>query len=114
MERKTVTPNTGGSGRHSNGERGQVLVLALLAMALGVILIAGFLYYVSTSQRATKAVREVTLDQYSADSGAEHAIWRLTSEPGFSDSLAGGNPESYTLTINGRTVTITVTKVLDP
>jgi hypothetical protein len=109
-----MTPNPGRSGTHANPESGQMLVLALLAVALGVILIAGFLYYVSTSQRATGAIQEVTVDQYSADSGAEDAIWRLLNQPGFKDSLAGGAPHTYTIGINGRTVTITVTKVLEP
>jgi hypothetical protein len=109
-----MKPNPGPSGTHANPERGQILVLALLAVALGVTLIGGFLYYVSTSQRATGAIREVTVDQYSADSGAEDAIWRLLNQPGFKDSLAGGTPYSYAIGINGRTVAITVTKVLEP
>lgn len=100
--------------RPTRPEEGQILVLALLALALGVTLIGGFLYYVSTSQRATEAVRDVTTDHYSADAGAEDAIWRLDNEPGFADSLADGTPYPYTLNINGRTVTITITKVLDP
>ncbi len=98
----------------ASGERGQILVLALLALALGVTLISAFLYYVVTSQRASGAAREQAIDHYSADAGAEDAIWRLDNEAGFADSLVGGTPYIYTISINERTVTITVTRVLNP
>ena len=113
---RAVIQRTGRS-RRSRGaaaQSGQMLVLALLALALGIILIAGFLYYVSTSQRAAAAVLEEALEQYSADAGAEDAMWKLANLPAFRDSLAGGVPYSYTIDINGRTVTITVTKVISP
>lgn len=94
----------------SQDESGQALVMALLALALGVLLVSVFLFYASTSQRAIQAVEEQTVDRYSADAGVEHAIWRLENEPGF--PAAGG--ESYTISINGQPVVITVTQVLTP
>ena len=112
--RRGLHSKPGAFARGADAESGQILVLALLALALGVILISGFLYYVSTSQRATEAVSEETPDQYSADAGAEDAMWKLANQPTFRDSLAGGAPYTYTISINGRTVTITVTKVLSP
>ena len=100
--------------RQARREGGQILVMALLALALGVTLISAFLYYVVTSQRASGAAREQAIDHYSADAGAEDAIWRLDNEAGFADSLVGGTPYSYMISINERTVTITVTRVLNP
>jgi Tfp pilus assembly protein PilX len=112
---RPVAHSEQGRPRHgSKAEEGQTLVLALLALALGVVLIAGFLYYVSTSQRATEAIREEMIDQYSADAGAEDAIWKLANQPAFRDSLVSGTPYVYTISINGRTVTIMVTKVISP
>lgn len=99
-------------------EGGQALVMALLALALAVLLVSGFLFYASTSQRATRAARERTLDHYSTDAGAEHALWRLQSEPGFrqlvDEQAESGSPYTYTIVINGRRVAITVTRVLTP
>jgi len=94
----------------NQSESGQALVIALLALALGVLLVSGFLYYASTSQLASKAAREQTTDRYSTDAGAEHAIWRLANEAGFAEMVADSSPFTYTITINGQTVVITVTR----
>ena len=95
-------------------DSGQALVIALLALTLGILLVAGFLYYASTSQRASQAVRDETIDHYSMDAGAEHAIWRLANETGFAETVTANSPLTYTITINGQTVVITVTRVLTP
>ncbi|MEA3309026.1 MAG: hypothetical protein U9Q70_05890 [Chloroflexota bacterium] len=91
-------------------ERGTTLVIALVIMGVAVLLIGAFLYYVSTSQRVTTAVKAELTDHYSADAGVEHALWRLTNESGFTQTVASG-PQSYTLEINGESVAITVTRV---
>lgn len=96
------------------GESGQALVIALVALAVGVLLVAAFLYYVSASQRASQGAREAVVDHYAADAGVEHAIWRLTYEPGFTQTVAASSPVVYSITINGRTVVITVTQVVTP
>lgn len=96
------------------GESGQALVIALIVLAVGVLLVAAFLYYVSASQRASRGAQEAVTDHYTADAGVEHAIWRLTYEPGFTQTVAAGSPVVYTITINGRTVVITVTQVVSP
>jgi type II secretory pathway component PulK len=96
------------------GESGQALVMALLALTLATLLVTGFIFYASTSQRATKAAREQTVDHYSTDAGAEHALWRLQNEPGFRQAVRESSPVTYTIAINGQTVVITVTSVLTP
>jgi hypothetical protein len=98
----------------NRGESGQALILALLALTLGILLVAGFMYFASTSQLATKAAREQATDRYSSDAGVEHALWRLTNEITFTESLTSGSPATYTITLNGQTVVITVTRVLTP
>ena len=95
-------------------ESGKTLVIALLALAIGTMLITGLLYYVSTSQWAVSAAREQTASRYSGDAGVEHAIWRLTNEAGFTQTVALNSPVTYTITINGQTVVITVTGILTP
>jgi type II secretory pathway component PulK len=93
---------------------GQAIVMVLLALTLAVLLVAGFLYFSSTSQLATRAARGQTTDRYSADAGAEHAIWRLTNEAGFTQTVTSSSPVVYNIVINGQTVVITVTRVLLP
>jgi Tfp pilus assembly protein PilX len=108
--RGTHADRNGRTATCNTPESGQALVLALLALALAVLLVTGFLYFASTSQRATVAAEDQTADRYSADAGVEHAIWRLENEPGFPS--AGG--EAYSISINGQTVLISVTQVLTP
>ena len=79
-----------------------------------MLLVAGFIYYASTSQLAAKASREQLANHYSTDAGVEHAIWRLTDEAGFTETVSLGPPVAYTVTINEQTVTITVTRVFTP
>jgi len=96
------------------GEGGQALVLALLALALGTLLVTGFLYYASTSQRATRAVTEQITDLYSADAGVEYGLWQLQYGD-LTDTLTIADPvEVFTITIIGQTTLITVTRVLTP
>lgn len=95
-------------------ENGQALVVALIALAIGVLLVAAFLLYVSASQRVSDSTRQAVVDHYAADAGVEHAIWRLSSEPGFTQTVASQSPFTYTITINGETVVITITQVTQP
>jgi Tfp pilus assembly protein PilX len=95
-------------------ESGRALVIALVALAVGTLLVIGFIQYVSTSQLATRAAREQTINHYSADAGVEHVIWRLANEDGFTQTVTTNSPVTYTITINEQTVVITVTRVLTP
>lgn len=110
MQEARGTQHATRNTQHGDGERGQALVIALLALAVGTLLVSGFLYYAGTSQRATTAAREQSTDHYSADAGVEHAIWRLTNKAGFTQTVTAGSPVTYTITINGQTVVITVTR----
>lgn len=86
-----------------NGESGQAVVMALLALAVGVLLISVFLYYASTSQQAIRATGEQTVDRYSADAGIEYGLWQL--EQGVVV------PFTDTIVVNGQTVTVTIQQV---
>ncbi len=96
-----------------NRESGQVLVMVLLALALGALLLGIYLAYVSTSQRSGQEAREAVVERYAADAGLEDALWRLANEPGYAESI-GSTPDVYTIEINGTTVVITVTRALEP
>lgn len=94
--------------RRRSDEAGQALIIALLALAIGSLLVAVFLYCASTSQLTTKAAYEETRDRYSADAGVEHALWRIKNDSLFYDSLAG-DTQMYTRSINDTSVAISVT-----
>ena len=100
---------------HRGGdESGQALVIALIALAVGILLVTAFVYYVSASQRASRGAQQAVVEHYAADAGVEHAIWRLTHEPGFTQTVTASSPVTYSITINGQTVMITVTRVVTP
>ncbi len=93
-------------------ESGKTLVIALVIMGVATLLIGGFLYYVSTSQRLTTAVQDEMGDHYAADAGVEHAVWQLSNDDAFAASVINAADEDdvivYTETVNGKTVVITV------
>ncbi|MBF8264273.1 MAG: hypothetical protein HW384_137 [Dehalococcoidia bacterium] len=61
----------------TNQEEGMILLLALIAMVGGILIIGPLMTYISTNlyslQKGTAAIKE----NYAADSGVEHAIWRI-------------------------------------
>ncbi|MBN1160782.1 MAG: hypothetical protein JXA17_02395 [Dehalococcoidales bacterium] len=93
-----------------NGEKGQALPLAMIAVILGALVIPPFVGYAGSSIIGSHAYGDAIRSQYAADSGAEHAIWRLTDD-GLMDILtSAGSMVSYTLdeTLNGLTTNVTV------
>ena len=58
-------------------ERGRVLILVLIILAIGILLIPVFLSHASTNLLATRATQEGLKEQYAADSGIEYALWQL-------------------------------------
>lgn len=97
-----------------DGESGQALVLALLALALAVLLVSGFLFFASTSQRATQAAEQQTVDRYSADAGVEYGLWQL-QYGGLTNTLTITSPPAvFPFDINGQMVVVTITQVFTP
>ena len=94
----------------SNSENGQAIVLVLLALLLGVLLVSGFLYFASTSQRATTAALNQTTQRYSSDAGIERGLWWL-EYGGLTQTLTTIGSSVVTQTqINNLTVTIVITR----
>ena len=94
----------------SNSESGQAIVLVLLALLLGVLLVSGFLYFASTSQRATTAAINQTTQRYSSDAGIERGLWWL-QYGGLTQTLTTIGSSVVTSTqINNLTVTIIITR----
>lgn len=64
-----------------NSERGQVLPLALLVLAAGVLIATPFLGHANSTIIGSRTYAEVITEQYSCDGGVEWALWRLKENP---------------------------------
>ena len=67
-------------------EEGQALPLALIAFAIGAVLITPFLTNVSVNVIASRQTEEMIADRYSADAGIEWGLWRLQNDPALTTS----------------------------
>jgi predicted acyltransferase (DUF342 family) len=82
-----------------NGEKGQALPLAILALAFGTLVITPFLGHASSSLIGSRTYEQGVTELYSCDSGIEYAIW----------GLQGGALETLPeFTINSKAVSVTV------
>ena len=75
-----------GIRRLHRDSRGQVLPLAMAALALGALLVSPFLVDASVNLLASRRVDASIKDYYSADAGVEWALWRLEGDPALTDS----------------------------
>ncbi len=64
-----------------NSEKGQALPIALLALAMGSLVIAPSLGYTSTGLIGSRVYGQAITEQYSAGAGVEFALWRLEGDP---------------------------------
>lgn len=63
------------------GEAGQVLILALILLALGPLLVLPMLRLSDSSQRYNQVTEIYTLNAYAADSGIEYAKYQIYNNP---------------------------------
>jgi hypothetical protein len=84
-----------------NGERGYLLILVLIFLALGALLLTPGLNIAATGLKGKQVRTEVLKEQYCRDAGAEFAIWQLMY--GGADVLLDqeGEETSYTVYCNG-------------
>ena len=91
-------------------EAGGTLPASLWTLAVGALVMAPFLSYLSTSLLAGTDAGETTLERYAAEAGVEYGIWNLLNDSAFrlQVDLAPGTP--YTpgpaITVNGLSPTM--------
>jgi hypothetical protein len=93
-----------------NGEKGQALILVMVAIALGALVLPPFLGHADSSLIGSRGYAGAIYAQYACDSGAEHAIWNLT-DGGIAASVSSpGNMVNYLLpeAINNLTANVTI------
>jgi cytoskeletal protein CcmA (bactofilin family) len=71
-------------------ERGDVLVAALIVMAVGALLLIPLLAHLGSSYRTTQRVEQSLLDQYDSEAGVEYALWKLRTDASFRERLQAG------------------------
>jgi len=62
-------------------EKGQALLLSLLAMTVGMLVISPFLGHAGSSLTGSRIYQQAIIEQYSADAGIEWAMWKLKNNP---------------------------------
>ena len=91
-------------------ERGVVLIIVLILLAVGGLTIAPMLSHMSTGLKAGQTYERKTDEYYAADAGVENALWQITREqrvPEFPSEE--GDQWQYSIAdINGKDVYITI------
>lgn len=93
-------------------QRGFGFSMVLIVVAVTAALSVPLLEFSSSVLHRTSNVNSTLDGQYAVDAGTEDAIWRLAYDLPFLEALVGGIPQSYTLTLNGQTVTNTVSPLV--
>ena len=95
--------------------QGQSLVLALLAIAVGTLLMVPILHYNRSRQVETLAVETTLRRQYAADAGVDYAVWRLIHDAAWRTSIdtarSAGVTVTLTETVNAIQPTVQVRQV---
>ncbi len=88
---------------------GVALVAVLALMALTVPLVTAGLTLASTLNVDSRVKIDILKRQYAAIAGSQYALYQMVYAPGYFEGLQTGIPDTSTITINGETVTVTVT-----
>jgi hypothetical protein len=93
-----------------NDEKGQALLLVMVAIVLGALVIPPFLAHANAGIIGSKNYAGAIYSQYACDSGAEHAVWGLTDGTVAGQVDAPGETYNYFLpeTINNLAANVTV------
>lgn len=89
-----------------NSQKGQALPLALVALAIGMLVVAPFLSQAGSSLIGSRIYEQAIDEQYSADAGVEYAIWQIQS--GESEVPEGEQLELPQFALNSKTVNVTI------
>lgn len=89
-------------------QRGLGFTMVLIMTAVAAALSVPLLEFTSSVLHRTSNINSTLDAQYTLDAATEDAMWRLAYDQPFLAALAISSPQSYTVTLNGQTVTNTV------
>ncbi len=90
------------------GERGYVLILVLILMALGTLMVIPTLQLAFASLRAKQVNTQTFTEQYARDGAAEYAVWELLWGGATTVLTETDDTETYTVTLNGIDVEVVI------
>ena len=92
-------------------ERGVALIMAVSFMALSLPLVLAALHLASALTVDSRVKTDILKGQYAALAGQQYARYRLDYEDDFPENLPLNTPQTSTISINGKDVTVRVKKV---
>jgi hypothetical protein len=92
-------------------ESGRALVLALIALGVGMMLLPTFLAQVNTNLFASRAIEVGIKEYYSSDAAIEYTLWRIKCDPTFREDLIVGEPISYTVPVGNAAVSVSLAQL---
>ena len=105
--------HTSGRRRNQEAEAGKSLPAVLITLAVGSLLLAPFLSFVSSRSLGSRAAEQTLAAQYAADAGVEFGIWSLLNDSTFLSQVDSNVSIPQNLpfpgTLNGYSPTVTVT-----
>jgi len=96
------------------GEKGYILILALLVLVVVGLISGPVLSYMVSGLRAGHIFETGAAELYAADAGVEDAVWKIQhpDEAGYLPCSAGNPPRLYNITdVNGRSVQVSIESV---
>ncbi len=90
------------------------MLMVFAFIALAVPLLSAALGLASTMSIDSGVKNRITKSQYAVIGGNQHAIYRLFYEAGYAESLTEGVEDSYSVTVAGEQITVSVTKLSNP
>jgi hypothetical protein len=92
-----------------SGEKGQVLIGAIIILAVGSLIITPLLSFMSTNIKSTLGYQNKMKESYACDAGIEDAVHKMIKDVPSLETLTEDGSWTYTLTSNGLPVTVTIT-----
>ena len=90
------------------GERGYMLVMVLIVLAIGSTSIIPVMNLVQTGLRSNTIQTTQLNDQYSGDAGSEFAIWQLLYGDATAQLTADGEEVLHTINLNGTETVVVI------
>jgi hypothetical protein len=94
--------------RYFRQERGQILIYALIIMAIGSMIISGTLKFAGSALKQGSVSEDRTAHLYNADAGIESAWQNIRLGSPDLPASVGADPMSYSITLYGLTSHVTI------
>ncbi|MBI3744657.1 MAG: hypothetical protein HY261_10310, partial [Chloroflexi bacterium] len=95
-------------GKRTRSERGTILPLTLVIVAVTSLLAVPLMGYLSTVLRHGGSLNASLDGLYTQDAATEDSVYRLAHDQSLLDQLANAGSAAYSVTVNGQTVQVTM------